>query len=438
MSLTKTQTIIAIAAGVVVLVFALIFLGVIPGLQNQATNPTKIKAALNFWGIGDASGAYAEFFADFKKTYPSITVNYRQFSNPNAYQSTLLDALASGEGPDIFMIKNTDLPQNVNKIVPADPTQFSAVQLGQYFPQVVSRDFSYENGVYALPLSVDTLALIYNRDLFDQAAVPLPSSWKNWEDFISAIPKLTKKDPNGQITQSAAALGVSANVANAPDILYLLMLQNGTQMTNPQNENVAFTSDGGIGALDFLAQFSNPVSNTYTWNKSMLSSLDAFSQSKTAMIFGYAADLAGIRSRNSLLKFEVAPVPQPKNASLGVSYPSYWGYVVSKQSNYQGIAWSLVLDMATNEVLARNYAQNNQKPPALNSLIYQYQIDPTLGVFARQALTARSWAMLDSSFINQAVSDMIDSVAGGGQKPKDALGQTQNQINQYLNQKSAQ
>lgn len=434
MNLTKPQLVIVAAVGVIIVVFVLIFLGVIPGLQNSSTDPTKIKATLNFWGIGDASSAYGGIFSAFKTTYPNVTINYRGFTDEDSYNSTLLNALVSGQGPDIFMVRNADFFKDANKMSPVAPTQFSITQLKQLFPQVVASDFSYQNNVFALPLSVDTLALVYNRNIFDQGAIPLPTSWKTWDDFVNTVPKLTKRDGSGQIIQAAAALGTAKNVGNASDILYLLMLQSGVTMTNNQNYQVSFASDQGTQALGFYSQFSSPNSQAYTWNDSMPNSLDAFSQGKAAMIFEYASNLSQIKSRNGFLNFEVAPVPQLQGAGLSITYPGYWGYTVSRQSQYQALAWNFILAMTTNDSVANTYTEKTQKPPALNSLIYRYQDDLSLGVFAKQALTARSWIELDRGFIDKAVSAMIDSVAGGEVSPRSALQQTQDQINQYLNQ----
>lgn len=438
MNLSKTQLVIVAAAGAIILILALVFLGILPGLQSPATNPTKVKANLNFWGVNDTAENYADALAAFKVVYPNVMINYRGFNNPDEYESAILDALASGQGPDIFMIRNTDLPKNLNKISPVSPTQFPLVQFKQSFPQVVARDFVYQDNVYGLPLSVDTLALIYNRDLFDRAAVPLPSSWKNWDDFLNVIPKFVKRDSNNQITRAAAAIGGSAeNIGNADDILYLLMLQSGTQLSDSQSGSISFASDAGAQALDFYSQFSNPSSGAYTWNKSMPSSLDAFGQGKVAMIFDYASALPKIKSRNSFINAEVAPILQPKDAPGFVSYPDYWGYVVSRQSMYQNPAWGFILTMTVNDSVAKNYFQKTQKPPALNSLIYQYQNDPVFGTFVRQALTARSWLQIDRKIIDQAVSGMLESIASGELQPtKGALGQIQIQINQSLRQKS--
>ncbi len=406
MNLSKNQLIITVAVGVVILIFALVFSGIIPGLQNKKTNPANIKAILNFWGVGDTNkDAYAGVFGSFKITYPNVAVNYRAFTDGAEYDTALLEALAAGQGPDIFMVRNTDLPKQINKIAPFPQTQIAAAQFKQYFPQAAGQDFTLGQNVYALPLSIDTLALVYNRDIFDQAAMPLPTSWQSWEDFTAAASKLEAKTETN-------------------DLLYLLMMQNGTKLSDNGGKGlVSFASPNGVQALNFYSPLYKA------------GAIDDFSQGKTAMTFAYARDLPRIALKNGFLNFAVAPVPQPKNAALSISYPSYWGYAVSRQSPNQALAWNFIIAMAVNEATAKDYVEKTGNPPTLNSLIYKYQNDPALGVFARQALTARSWYQADAEFINKTVSGMINSFAKGGIQAIEALNQAQSAINQSLNKR---
>ena len=86
-------------------------------------------------------------------------------------------AFAEGNGPDVFEIGNRSLPkwQSVLAQLPAAyASQFGPLQLQNDFPSVVQSDFMTTStptstGIYALPLSIDTLAMFYNKDLFDSA-----------------------------------------------------------------------------------------------------------------------------------------------------------------------------------------------------------------------------------------------------------------------------
>lgn len=405
----------------VVIVAILIFTCAIPGLQSCNTSNTgAVKGTLLFWGTGDSQENYSTVFTHFKTLYPQVEVNYRSFGNTDGYKAALLNALAAGTGPDIFMIENNALPQNIAKLYPASVTGFSLPQLRTLFPRVVEQDFVSGGQIYALPVSIDTLALFYNRDILGKKAIPIPPA--TWEDFKSDVPKIAEIDATRRINLAAAAIGGSEQtVDHASDILSLLMLQTGTQMTSSDFTRATFNSDSGLNALNFYAQFANAGTNVYTWNDQMPYSLDAFAEGKAAMVFEYAAAIPDIKARNLFLNFAIASAPQPASAVQSVAYPHYWGYTVAKQSRNAALAWNFVLSMTTDSATAKDFISKTGKPPALNSLVSAYLGDPDLNVFARQALIARSWPEIDPTAISQAFSQMIQSVITGSAQPAAAL-----------------
>ena len=412
------------------MILALVFLGILPGLQNQQANPQNITATLNFWGVGDPPAAYGAAIQSFNATYKKVTINYRSFPDAKTYNAAVLNALASGQGPDIFMIPNTDLGSEINKITPVPQTMLPLINLQSLFPPVVEQDFVSQNQIYALPLSIDTLALIYNRKLFDQAGVPLPTTWNSWNDFVKYVPQLVQKDSAGNIIQAAAAIGgTNANINHASDLLALIMLQDGVNLS-AQGGGAGLSSQAAQNALAFYTQFAASSSADYTWNASLSNSLDSFAQGKTAMIFDYESAIPQIQSQSQFLDLETAAVPQPQGISNPVAYPSYWGYVVSKQSRNAALAWAFILNMTTNAQNAAAYVTATGKPPALNSVIYNYESDPILSPFARQALIAESWNQTNPTAEAGILSQAIQSILSGQTTIQSALLQAQGQIYQ--------
>ncbi len=429
MQFSRNQIVIVSVAGGVILIFALVFLGILPGLQNQQANPQNIKATINVWGVGDPSAAYSAAIQSFNATYKKVTINYKSFPDAQTYDAAVLNALAAGQGPDIFMIPNTDLTSEINKITPVPTAMYTALALKNAFPPVVEQDFVSQNQIYALPLSIDTLALIYNRKLFDQAGVPLPATWKNWNDFVKYVPALVQKDAAGNITQAAAAIGgTNGNIDHASDILALIMLQNGVDPSG--QSGTGLNSQAAQNALAFYAQFAASSSADYTWNASLPDSLTAFAQGQAAMIFDYESAIPQIQAQNQFLDLETAMVPQPQGAANPVAYPSYWGYAVSKQSPNAALAWAFILNMTTNAQNATAYVTATGKPPALNTVIYNYLNDPVLSPYARQALIATSWHQVDPAAEANILSQVIQSVISGQASVQNALTQAQGQIYQ--------
>ena len=62
-------------------------------------------------------------------------------------------------------------------------------------------------------------------------------------------------------------------------------------------------------------------------------------------------------------------------------------------------------------------------------MIEQQRNDPDLGVFAVQAISARSWYQIDSSAVETIFAEMIDNVNYGRLSVRDALEAAENKVN---------
>jgi multiple sugar transport system substrate-binding protein len=427
-----TQKQIMIMGGAALVVIIALFV-VILNLRTKSTSQQSVT--LNIWGT-DSEKA----FGDLANTLngPGSTgaqIKYTQIDSAD-YQSKLLSALAAGTGPDIFEIGNHDLGewQNVIAPVPATlATTFNEVTLQNDFPTVVDQDFVSNGQIYALPLSIDTLAMIYNKDLFDTAGIATVP--KTWEGLQSDLAQLRVVNAQGQITQSAAALGGSeASIADAPDIVFLLMLQNGTQMTSSDGSSVIFAGSNGsttpgLAAFNYYLQFADATSPYYTWNDAQGNDIDSFAQGKTAVIFDYSSALATIKTKAPFLNYGVAAMPQPANATVAVNYAKYNGLAVAKYSTNSAAAWNFIIGLTTSAADEKIYTDDMASPPALRTSIAADLTDPTMSVFAQQALTARSWHESNSTQIDSIMNTAILNVLNGAADSTTALSQAQEAMN---------
>jgi len=74
--------------------------------------------------------------------------------------------MATGRGPDIYMIHNTWIPRYEEKLLGVPSELITIKDFQENFVDVVYKDFIVDGYIAALPLSVDTLALYYNKDIF--------------------------------------------------------------------------------------------------------------------------------------------------------------------------------------------------------------------------------------------------------------------------------
>ena len=412
--------------GLLVVIFAVGFF-----LRGGSESPTSVKATLNFWGVFDKASAYNSALTSFQGRYPNITINYTSFDSVENYERSLLNALAAGKGPDIFMIRNNDLFRKINKIFPLSASKYTLLDIRHSFPAIVKNDFTRGTNIYALSLSIDTLAFVYNRSIFNEAAIVFPP--ETWQEFQGLVPKLTEKNESGDITQAGVALGWSGkNVNHSKHILSLLMMQNGAEMVDDKYTSALFSSREGRDALAFYAGFTNPDSATYTWNDQLPNSLDLFLQEKVAVILEYSSALKTIKSTSPFINFEVVTIPQPEDSERDVAYANYWGYTVSGQTQYFDLAWDFILLLTTDQDVALGYLQNTGKPPALSGLITRYINDPELGAFAKQALIARSWAEPDPERVSLIFDEAIESVVDKKLSVGEALIEAQARVTRMM------
>lgn len=413
-----------------------VFLTVILILRGIGGGGTLQTATLEFWGVFDDRSTFDKVIRDFQTQNPGIKVLYRQFSYEE-YERSLIDALASGTGPDIMMIQNTWLPKHGDKLralpekIPGEKLPLATIQSYKTdFVDVAFNDFVFNGQIYALPLYVDTLALFYNKDIFNGAGITRPP--QDWEEFNSDVETITRLDGNGQIIQSAAAIGTARNINRSTDILSALMIQTGVKMTDDDNRSASFAgrvnnTPVGESALRYYADFANPSLRTYTWNDAQHYSVDAFTEGKTAMMFNYSYEVGVLKNKAPRLNFGVAFMPQVSSTDIK-NYANYWGVSVPANSKFPNESWKFVAYLASREG-AQSYLSASLRPSARRDLIDLQRSDLDLGVFAVQALSARSWYQIDNAAIETIFADMIDDVNFHRSSVKDSLENAESRVN---------
>ena len=451
----KKNKIIALA-----IVFFAVF--ILAGAGCTKAKPIKpASVSLQWWGVWNESGQVAPLIAAYQASHQYVKISYKKFRFEE-FEDKLIQALAEDQGPDIISINNTWVKRFQSKILPmpdkplsvaigkaqkkgssteivytqATTPILSAKTIKDKFAPVVYGDMVVDGKIYALPLSIDSLVLIYNRSMLAQAKITkAPSSW---QEVLNASPLVTLQDKDGKLTRSSAALGTANNIPRFFDVLSLLMMQSGSQMTNQSGKVASFHLAPGLasenppaaGALEFYTNFANPNKESYTWNASMSQAVEAFASGQLAMMFGYAYHLPQLKAKAPGLDIGIAPIPQldPINET---NYANYWVEAPLKKTKYPDVAWDFIQFAASDEKAAGAYSEKTGRPPALRSLIDKYKEDPEKGVFALSALTAQNWYHgKNPAAAEDIFKEMINQVLDGTSPIQDALDSAAQRINQ--------
>jgi len=465
----------------VLLLIPVLLVVFVPGLSCKFT-PKDIKEkmrpiTLNYWRVWDGPDAFEEIIAKYNAMHPFIKIEYKKLRY-DEYEQALLEAFATDRGPDIFSIHNTwikkyqekglihPMPDTITMVYPITTgnikkettlemrtkKSLTLKELKNNFVDTVTDDAiiniqeneSMIPKIYGLPLSVDTLAMFYNKDLFNNASISAPSEYWN-SKFQDDVKKLNKQNNRGEIIQSGISLGGSDNIERSFDILSILMMQSGAEMLSPsgivkfhvlpEELSANQSSSPGLQALRFYTDFANAGKEVYSWNSQLDNSLDLFAKGKLAMTFGYSYHLPQIRAMAPKLNFAVTKLPQIEK-SAKINYANYWVESVSSKiltnpenlkqgsgyaKNKLDAAWDFV-QFATAEEQVESYLNITKKPTALRALIDKQTEDLEVGIFADQILTAKSWYHgKDANAAETIIKEMIDMAVADPEKIGDAL-----------------
>ncbi|MBU0731718.1 extracellular solute-binding protein [Patescibacteria group bacterium] len=436
----------AIFSGLLGILAVLVFTG---QLCSQS-EPIPKAFTLEFWGVFDEEDYFQAQIAAFKANYPYVTIEYKKFRQEE-YEQALFDAWAKGEGPDIFAVPNSymgkykefiePMPQAMNVVtVTTESTlgkeetvaQAQAIkswtpsQLRALYPDVVYMDTVYlhktedektaTEKVFGLPLSIDTLALYYNKDILNQSQIALPPL--TWTEFLEDVKKVTLIDKQGNIVRSGASMGTSNNIPRFFDIVSILMMQNGSAMV--EDTNVVFTQPSttqegyypGVSAVDFYTSFASPDREAYSWNEDLPEAMTYFAEGNVAFFLGYHYMLEEIQSESPNLNFDIASLPQV-DPNVKVNYANYWNYSVAVNSEQSDMAWYFVQFLCSEENAAI-YLEETGRPAALKNLIATQEDIYELTPFLDQLLTAASWYRgREPEAAENIFAEMIDGINDG-------------------------
>ena len=283
--------------------------------QGSGDGSDSAGGPVEIWGTLDFN-TFQGILTYMNAVLPNTEVAYRSFDN-DSFDAEYIDALASGNAPDLVILDDERILQERNRVLVYDYTQLPRdTYLGSF---VDSSDiFLLHDGAHAFPFMIDPMVLYYNKDLLTTTYRLAPPT--TWNELIETTPDYTDVTDTGTVNRAAIALGTTANVTHAPDVYSLLMMQLGNSLVrlDPvqgyQSTLRAPDVNGGVSpaeqALLFYTSFANRTQSHYSWNASLPNDRDMFLSGDLAFYLGYASEYTELAFANPNLNFSVAEVPQ--------------------------------------------------------------------------------------------------------------------------------
>ena len=284
------------------------------------------------WGDTTELANQQKIVDAFMAKNPTIKVKVT-VADWDTYWDKLQTSLAGGNAPDVFLMDGPLFPDyqtrdqllDLSPLIARDGFDTSALaDLGV-------KDFTAADGdLYGLPRDLSTIALYYNKTMFDAAGIPYPDDTWDWNKLVQVATKLTKT--SGGATQ----WGFYTETTDMENYWSSLVWQAGGDILSADKTSVVIDTDQAAAGIQFLQDliYKYKVMAQPTPGGSG----DLFENGQAAM----EADGSWLvpTHLDAGIDFGVAPLPTgPAGRATSVN-PS--GVVVYKGTKYPDAAWEFV------------------------------------------------------------------------------------------------
>jgi len=413
-----------------------IIIGAILFSTYRSNDRSEAQISITMWGTlpADSFSAFiSRYFSDNDLKY---TVNYVEVDSDN-FDRDLVEALASGYGPDAIILPEDLIVRYSNKVYSIPRTVLPELSFKQTFIQE-GELYLNNSGTMALPLSIDPLVMFWNRDMFNNMGITKPPV--TWAEIASLVPKMTSKDQSQNILRSTTALGEYRNIVNAKEILSALLIQAGNQIVN-YNTDGSFESilkdDFGLKvtpaslSLQFYTNFSNPVRPEYSWNRSLINSLDYFANGDLAIYFGFASEFVRIKDKNPNLNFDVALLPQALGAKTYSTFGNMLGLAIMRTSTDIAGTYTVLTSLTSAEAYPF-WSEIFNLPSARRDVLSRKENNAIKTVFNQSAIMSKGWLDPNSTKTSTIFQEMVESYTTGRESIDGAVNTASDQLDSIL------
>jgi multiple sugar transport system substrate-binding protein len=349
------------------------------------------------------------------------------------FESELVNALAAGVGPDLFLLSQDAILSHEDKVAVVPFESYSERTFKDTFIEE-GELYLRPDGIIGLPFTVDPMVMYWNRDIFTDASIANPPRY--WDELFELAPRVTQRDRASNIVRSAVSFGEFRNVSHAKDILAMLFMQAENpivvrevdgMITSVLRENRGFTTNPAEAALRFYTEFSNPIKSVYSWNRALPEARQSFLAGDLAVYFGFASEYEALRQANPNLNFDLALVPQSRDAATRTTFGEMHAFAIPRGAGNASASFTVAAVLTTAGPIA-DVAWFLDLPPVRRDLLRDRPSDAVRSVLYESALMSRAWLDPNPQESDAIFQEMVESTVSGRARLGEAVSTASQQL----------
>lgn len=366
--------------------------------------------SVSIWDVNQEPGI-KEILGDFtKKTGIKTTLQVVAWEE---YWTMLSAGAQGGTLPDVFWMHSNESQRYMSNDMLLDLTdkiEESKEIDPENYPKDIWGLYTYEDKMYAVPKDVDTIALWYNKTMFEEAGVAFPDDTWTWDNLIEAAQKLTKAD--------GSQYGFALRNDNTQAGFYNMVYDSGGYIINDEKTESGLDDPKTIEGMQILETLIKNGSMPSLETMAETGEEVLFSSGKAAMIMQGSWMVAYHRDNEySSANADIAVIPKAKDGTRKTIYNGL-GWAAAANGEHTDEAWQLIEYLGSKEAqekqaeLGVTMSAYNETSDAWADNVPKFNLKAYLEVMVPEAMVIRPYSKTTVTWEGKVI-DGLKAVYGG-------------------------
>jgi multiple sugar transport system substrate-binding protein len=177
------------------------------GSASDIDSALSKGGTITYWSWTPSAKAQV---AAFEKAYPKVTVKLVNAGTGNDEYTKLQNTIKAGSGaPDVAQVEYFAVPQFALSNSLTDLTSYGLGDLKSKYSESTWKAVDLDGKLYGLPQDSGPMAMFYNKKIFDQYGLSVPTTW---DEYIAEAKKLHAANPDEYITSDSGDAGFTTSM----------------------------------------------------------------------------------------------------------------------------------------------------------------------------------------------------------------------------------
>ncbi|MFK7804608.1 MAG: extracellular solute-binding protein [Anaerolineae bacterium] len=357
----------------------------------------------------------------FEAENPDVRVIHNSDIPYADFRDKIAASAPAGVGPDVATLFYGWVPAWVDAgyLIPLPEEVYTADEIAaQFSPMVLESELDGE--YWAVPTAVRTLALFWNKDIFEAAGLDPEKPPTNLDELAEMAQALTVYDSAGNIEIEGFPVAPAGQAHHW--FREVLVRQYGGVPYSDDNRTVMYNSAEGCEAFTYMTRFEAEW-NTGS-NDLFEDATQAFLQGKSAIHIDGSFRIGSIDKNAPDLNYGVVELPVGNDVQS--TFGSYWTHGITRKAAEDPARLDATIRFLKFITKAESGAlwvgKVGELPAQLEAAADEELLaDPILGAFSAGLPYAHATFFVDESQQRQVIVDAYDAVRLLGTDPCEAL-----------------